>query len=85
MSPYTIRVRKAYLRSCAEFCAGVIRGRVENLKLRGEVCEEFSVTIRPIRSRLSFVWPSTVIMTCEHGQAFAVREKPKHDCPRELQ
>lgn len=57
---------------CARFCGEQIKGFVENLKLRGEVPEDFEVTVRPVRG-LTYVPGGSYQMKCPlHGNIFIV-------------
>lgn len=60
--------------SCQDYCAGRLRGIVENLKLRGEVGEDFHVEIRPVPPGLSWIPRNSYIAKCEHGRQFLMRE-----------
>lgn len=64
-------------KGCYDYCAGRIRGILENKKLLGEISEDFDVEIKPLNKRFHFIPPNTYVMTCEHGRDFAVREIKK--------
>lgn len=58
---------------CWTWCEGQLRGIIENQKRIGELREDYEVEIWSLR-RLSFLRPSTTVLTCRHGCAYAMRE-----------
>lgn len=57
--------------SCVEYCAGRLRGMAENLKLRGEIPDDFRVQVRPVRL-IARVPAGAFVAKCEHGRKFVV-------------
>lgn len=60
------------MRNCLDYCAGRLRGIVENGKLMGELPKDFELEVIPIKV-VRRVPAGAYIMTCEHRRNFLVR------------
>lgn len=61
--------------SCADYCAGRLRGIVENQRLLGEFEDpDFDVEIKLLRG-LSYIPKGSFTAKCEHGRNFLVKRK----------
>jgi hypothetical protein len=54
---------------CAAWCAGTLDGIVANLKLCGELPEDFDVTFKSLRG-LMYVPGGSYILKCRHGRDY---------------
>lgn len=58
---------------CSTWCEGQLKGIVENLKLRGEITEEFKVEFVPMRG-LTWVPGGSHILKCQHGREWMIKD-----------
>lgn len=59
---------------CAGWCEERLKGIVENLKLTGEVAQDYEVEFRPLAG-LTYLPGNVPVMTCQHGRSWAAIER----------
>lgn len=58
---------------CAGWCEQQLHGIVENLRLRGEVSEDFHVEFVAMIG-LQWVPPNSYTLECQHGRKWMIKE-----------
>lgn len=58
---------------CSKWCEGRLAGIVTNLKLRGEITEDFQVEFVPMIG-MTWVPKDTYTLKCEHGRQWWLKD-----------
>lgn len=59
---------------CSAWCEEQLKSIVENLRLRGEVDDDFQIEFIALRGWLVFVPKGTYTLKCRHGREWMLRE-----------